>query len=318
MQGDGTVLQGRYRVVRLESEGGMSFVYKVEDERLNKYWALKELKAGVEFLDDSVEYAQFKTEARILADFSHPAFPSVIDFFLDAGKAYIVEEWIEGKTLASICGGGLPEGKIREFTVQLLDALDYIHKKGVVYRDLKPQNIMITEGGRIKLIDFGIARFYKAGKRKDTVLAGTPGYAPPEQYGRGQTDIRTDIYSLGATIYFMITGVHPPEEKFDIQLPVEYRSTISPELDRALKKAMKAKPDERFQTLDGFRASLDKKHHRGRTKSMLLSIIAASVFSVFLAAEARVPFLYSLLLILLIYGFVWAVREIRKGSKRSG
>ncbi len=315
---EGAILQSRYRIVKLESEGGMSFVYKVEDERLNKYWALKELKAAVEFLEGSVEYAQFKTEARILADFSHTAFPSVIDFFLDSGKAYIVEEWIEGKTLESICGKGLPEEKIREITIQLVDALDYIHKKGVVYRDLKPQNIMITRDGGIKLIDFGIARFYKAGKRKDTVLAGTPGYAPPEQYGRGQTDIRTDIYSLGATIYFMVSGIHPPEEQFDIQLPAEYRSKITPELDRVLRKAMKSKPDERFQTLDEIRASFGKEHHRGLTGSVLLLILAAAVFSVFLFSEARVPFFYSLLLILLIYGFVWAVKEIRKGSRRSG
>ena len=311
----GKVLQNRYRILKLESEGGMSFVYKVEDVRLNKLWALKELKAAAEFTDESPEYGQFKAEATILAGFSHQAFPSVIDFFIDSGRAYIVEEWIEGKTLDSICGGGLPEEKIRDITGQIADALEYVHGKGVIYRDLKPQNIMITGGSKIKLIDFGIARFYKAGKRKDTVQAGTPGYAPPEQYGAGQTDPRTDIYSLGATIYFMVTGAHPPEERFDICLPSEYADRVSPELGKALTKALRSKPDERFQSLDELRSSL-RISARGFPTAVLITIAAAAALSVLLTAEARVPFLYSLLLIGLSCAFIWAVREIRRNKKK--
>jgi serine/threonine protein kinase len=314
MHKEGEILQNRYRILRLESEGGMSYVYKVEDQRLNKCWALKELKADGEFLDNSVEYTQFKTEARILADMSHPAFPVVIDFFLDDRKAYLVEEWIEGKTLETLGTEGLQEARVRDFALQILDALDHIHKNGIIYRDLKPQNIMVTTDNRIKLIDFGIARFYKAGKRKDTVLAGTPGYAPPEQYGQGQTDIRTDIYSLGASLYFMITGGHPPEERFDMELPDEYRSRCSPELRAALKKAMKERPEERFQTVDEFRESLTPRHERKKEASLILATIICSLILILVVAEARVPSFYLLLVFVLIYGFIWALREIRKRS----
>jgi eukaryotic-like serine/threonine-protein kinase len=311
VHGEGVTLLERYRIIKFESEGGMSFVYKVEDGRLQKFWALKELKADVDYLDDSMEFNQFKTEARILADFSHPAFPSVVDFFLDKGKAYIVEEWIEGMTLESMVREGLPAERIREITIQILDALDYIHRKGVVYRDLKPQNIMITKDNRIKLIDFGIARFYKAGKRKDTVLAGTPGYAPPEQYGQDQTDIRTDIYSLGACLYFMAAAVHPPEEKFSIGLSEDLKQKLAPELSRAIEKAMMVRPEDRFQTIDEFRRAIDRRS-RSFNKSVLLAIILGAL--AIALAESRVPYLYVLLLCILIYGFVWAVREIRKSS----
>jgi serine/threonine protein kinase len=314
MHKEGDILHDRYTILRLQSEGGMSYVYKVEDQRLHKFWALKELKADRDILESSVEFNQFKTEARVLADFSHPAFPGIVDFFIDEKKAYLVEEWVEGRTIEALCAEPLSEERILELAHQLLDALEEVHKRGIVYRDLKPQNIMVTGDYRVKLIDFGTARFYKAGKKKDTLLVGTPGYAPPEQYGKGQTDVRTDIYSLGATLYFMVTGAHPPEDRFDIELPGDCRQNVSPLLGDAMKKAMKSKPEERYQTLDELRTALQPGGRRRRFEhpAVLAGVVIALV-SIVLCAEARVPAFYFVLLGILVYGFIWAVREIKKG-----
>lgn len=328
MRSTGELLQNRYRILEPVSEGGMSHIYRVEDQRLQKQWALKELKSDAPIPGDSLEYRQFQGEARLLAAFSHATLPAVIDFFLDGGKACLVEEWIDGETLEHFVGDGLPGDMIAGITLQIIDALEYIHEKGVVYRDLKPQNIMITPERRIKLIDFGIARFYKAGKKKDTLLVGTPGYAPPEQYGSGQTDIRTDVYSLGACIYFMATGTHPPADSMRLELPPGMEEKLRPIPPEALTKALKPDPHERFQSLRELRETIagisaveaaPKANQRGpglREKAALLAIIIASALAMALISEARIPIYYGISIFLILYGLVWSIRELLSRKKR--
>jgi len=318
MHSEGDLLHDRYRVLKLHSEGGMSYLYKVNDQRLQKPWALKELKADGPLGENSVEFNQFKAEARMLAELSHPAFPAVVDFFVEKGKAYLVEEWIEGPTLESAAREALPEEAIRVLSHQLLDALEHLHKKGIVYRDMKPQNILVTADTQVKLVDFGTARFYKAGKKKDTLLVGTPGYAPPEQYGQGQTDTRTDIYSLGATMYFMATATHPPEDRFDATIPEDAARKLSPSLKAIMEKSMRMEPGDRFQTTGEFRDALQAKDRAPglrRGKSWIPAAVAGFSLLVFLAAEVRLPAFSMVFLGILIYGFIWAVQEIRKGSR---
>ncbi|MDQ7826597.1 MAG: serine/threonine-protein kinase [Candidatus Eremiobacteraeota bacterium] len=314
MHKEGDILQERYRITALHAEGGMSYLYRVRDERLKKCWALKELKCQGAISHESPEFRQFQAEAVMLAEFSHGAFPAVIDFFIDGGKAYLVEEWIEGETLEALGSreGGIQEETAAKYVVQLLDALEYLHGHGIIYRDLKPQNIIVTRDGSLKLVDFGIARFYKAGQKKDTVYAGTPGYAPPEQYGKGQTDARTDLYALGACLYFMLTGIHPPEDRFNLELPPGTRH--SPFVASLVKRAMRQDPAERFQSIQEFRQALEARHRKSSAPALagLPLMLAAVVLFAVCTAELRVSAFYTVLICLLAYGFVWAVRELRR------
>jgi len=141
--------------------------------------------------------------------------------------------------------------------VKICDVLSYIHAEGIVYRDLKPDNVIIKSDGSIKLIDFGIARVYKRGKLKDTVIMGTPGYAAPEQYGTSQTDQRSDIYSLGALMHHIVTGGDPREKPFDFDPPSSMGVKISPYLENIVMKALSMKPDQRYQNAGEMKFALE-------------------------------------------------------------
>lgn len=193
----GTVLDGRYRVVRLIAEGGMSIVYEVADSRLPGRFALKHMREWVG--DAAAQRAiveQFTREAELLATMSHPNLPRVTDHFVYAERRCLVEELVDGETLEAIAerrGAPLEETEAARWAVQICDALEYLHGRGIIYRDLKPSNCMLTNEGAVKLIDFGIVRYFSLGKSRDTVIMGTPGFAAPEQYGREQTDPRAAL-----------------------------------------------------------------------------------------------------------------------------
>src|SRR5271168_4921396 len=212
----GTVLQRRYQIERLIGGGGMGMVYLAHDQRLsNRPCALKEMVDH--FIDpqqriEANDY--FAREADTLAQLKHPAIPAISDRFDDQNRHYLVMEYVEGRNLEeeiAVRGGPLPEGLIIDVARQLCDVLAYLHGSTppVVYRDMKPSNVMLTPKGRVVLVDFGIARLFKAA-RKGTMI-GTLGFAPPEQY-QGLVDPRSDIYSLGATLHYVLTGRDP--EKF--------------------------------------------------------------------------------------------------------
>ena len=256
MLAPGTLLQGRYRIVRTLGVGGMGAVYLAHDTRLaNRAVAVKEMVPDptASPAEQAQAQQQFQQEASMLASLDHPNLPRVYDYFTEGGKHYLVMDYIEGETLEDILtrtSGFLPESQVLNWATQLCDVLTYLHSRypPVIFRDLKPGNIMLDRSGTVKLIDFGIARLFKPGKPTDTVVFGTAGYAPPEQYGRGQTDARSDIYALGATLHHLLTKHDPAQTPFSFPPVRSLNPSVSPHVEAAIMKALAQDRSHRFQT----------------------------------------------------------------------
>ena len=259
----GALLHKRYRIVEILGQGGMGSVYRAVDENLGVDVAVKEN------LFTTDEYArQFRLEAVILANLRHPNLPRVTDHFVigDQGQ-YLVMDYIEGEDLRQRMErqGNITEDDAVLLGAALCDALMYLHtrKPPILHRDIKPGNVKITSEGHIFLVDFGLAKVLHGSQATTTgARAMTPGYSPPEQYGTARTDPRTDIYSLGATIYASLTGIIPEDglarAMDNTQLtPLRKRnSKISRRLAAAIEKAMGVDPADRFQNADEFKRAL--------------------------------------------------------------
>ena len=252
-----TLLAGRYLIQRKIGQGGMGAVYQARDVRLpGKLWAIKEM-SDVAITDPAEKQRAingFLREAQILASLDHPNIPKVIDSFAYQGNHYLVLEYVDGDTLeALLAARGYPftEAEVRPWLDQLCNALAYLHARRppVIFRDLKPQNIMLGRNGQIKLIDFGIARFFQPGKHKDTTLLGTVGYAPPEQHGQGQTDARSDIYALGATLHRLLTGHDPTTTPFSLPPVRQLNPSISQTIEQVITRALEPDPRNRWQSV---------------------------------------------------------------------
>lgn len=255
----GTLLQGRngqYRVLDIIGRGGMGAVYRTERVGDGSIWALKEMRPPPNA--DPKEVAEnrrlFAEEAAMLQKLRHPNLPLVIDSFEQGDRPYLVMEFVPGKTLEDIqrqINAPFPKDDVVLWAIQIAQVLHYLHSQTppVIFRDMKPTNVMLTPDGIIKLIDFGVARTYKAFKQKDTVAMGSPGYAPPEQYGKGQTDARSDIYGLAATMLHLLTNLppvplQPPRPGSIIML----NPTADTALEQIIIKGMALRPEDRFQT----------------------------------------------------------------------
>ncbi|MGQ9548960.1 MAG: protein kinase domain-containing protein, partial [Roseiflexus sp.] len=207
-------LQGRYVVEEKLGQGGMGAVYRARDLRLSTVnWAIKEMSQAqiTGPLELQQTRAAFQQEAELLAGLSHPGLPKVVDHFEQDGKAYLVMEFVPGSSLLALArreGLPFPLPRVLDWARQICEVLEYLHNRPspIIFRDLKPANVMLTPEGRIKLVDFGIARLFKPGKERDTQAFGTLGYSAPEQYGQSQTDPRSDIYSLGVLLHQLLTG----------------------------------------------------------------------------------------------------------------
>ncbi|GHO97598.1 hypothetical protein KSF_076460 [Reticulibacter mediterranei] len=216
------LLKQHYRIIAPIAKGGMGAVYKAEDTQLgNRLVAIKEMsQSGLSPQEIQEAANAFKQEAILLANLQHPHLPSIFDHFEDNGRWYLVMSFIEGETLTHYLGrkktGNLPLDEALSIALQLCEVLCYLHTQhpSIIFRDLKPSNVIRTASGHLYLIDFGIARHFKPGQTKDTVYYGTMGYAPPEQFGRAQTTPRSDIYSLGALLYQLISGHDPTASPF--------------------------------------------------------------------------------------------------------
>lgn len=262
----GNIIRDRYFIKESLGEGGMSRVYLAEDRRLhNKQWAIKEMNPCGSPEEQHEMEQQFQREAQILCQLDHPNLPKVSDYFCEASMSYLVMEFIRGETLFDILTKTerfIDEEKLRDWGVQLCDALEYLHCKNppIIYRDIKPKNIILTPDGTVKLIDFGIARLYDLQKVSDTIIIGTPGFASPEQYGKGQTDQRSDIYSLGATLYNLATKIDPSDNPFCFVVPSTVNIEISDAFDNAILKALNLRASDRFQSAREFREALSLRH----------------------------------------------------------
>jgi len=259
-----TVLQERYVIAEKLGQGGMGAVYRASDRRLSTVnWAIKEMSQSAITGPLERQHAReaFRHEAEMLAALNHPNLPRVTDHFEQEGKAYLVMEYVPGETLHSfLVREGLPQPpeRVFEWFRQLAEVLEYLHSQNppIIFRDLKPANIMLTPSGQVKLIDFGIARLFKPGQAKDTQAFGTVGYSAPEQYGRGQTDARSDIYSLGVLLHQLLTGYDPTLTPF--RLPPA--SQVNPSLPRPISDmivaATDSDPERRFTSMRAFRDAL--------------------------------------------------------------
>ena len=209
------LLKQRYRMSGPVGHGGMGAVYKAEDTQLgNRLVALKEMRqSGMTAPELQQAVDTFRQEATLLARLQHPNLPSIFDHFEEQGRWYLVMSFIEGETLQDYLSrqkqGKLPLGEVLQIGIQVCTVLSYLHLQHpapIIFRDLKPANIMRTPDGHIYLIDFGIARHFKPNQTKDTAYYASMGYAPPEQYGEAQTTPRSDIYSLGVVLHQMLSG----------------------------------------------------------------------------------------------------------------
>ena len=231
-----SILIQRYLILQVVGRGGMSAIYLALDMRTNRRRvAIKEMSQ--ENLDDAerqAAMARFEQEMRLLSTLSHPNLPRIYDAFGAGGRSFLVMDYIDGKNLLQLlqeAGQPLSVDQMLHYADQLCDVLSYLHgqRPPIIFRDLKPMNVMVTQEGRIYLIDFGIARFFKEGQSQDTIALGSPGYAPPEQHGGGQTSPRSDLYALGATLHCCLTNRDPyhaperfsfaPVRQFNPQVP---------------------------------------------------------------------------------------------------
>lgn len=242
-------LGGRYRIERLLGKGGMGTVYLAKDMKLhNKRWAIKESNAY------AVKRQQFIDEAEMLIHLNHPFLPSIVDYYPPdvEGFSYLVMEYVEGQTLQQLFDSQrkhMTVDQLLPYCAQLCDLFDYLHQqrpKPIIYRDLKPSNIMIDAHNHVRLIDFGIARNFKEGQRSDTLALGTIGFAAPEQFNKHQSDHRTDLYNLGAMMYYLLSKgrYYYTEQKSIGMVEQKLPEAVISLIDQLLK----SKPNERIQS----------------------------------------------------------------------
>lgn len=277
----GAVLRNRYEIQEMVGQGGMGAIYKASDRRLEgRICAIKEILPHL--AENSTTEAeleqiteQFRMEASVLARLDHPKLPKVSDYFASGNREYLVMDFVEGRDLSEIVQDAtrrnefLSEPQVLAWAGQIFDALEYLHDQNppVLHRDIKPSNIRITPRGDIKLVDFGLVKVLNTSDSRTVTVVqghGTVAYTPIEQYGgdTGYTDIRSDIYSLGATMYHLLAGRPPVDAKERFLRPGTLESlcqinpAISPRVERVVFQALAMHPTERPATIREFRELL--------------------------------------------------------------
>jgi serine/threonine protein kinase len=257
------LLKQQYRILHVIGKGGMGTVYVGEDVRLgNRLVAIKEMsQVGLSPAEKMEAANNFKHEAHLLAELQHPNLPSIYDHFEENQRWYLVMSFVKGQTLAHYLeaqGGKLPPEEVLEIGMVLCNVLNYLHmhRPPIIFRDLKPSNIMRTPEGHIYLIDFGLARFFKPGQTKDTTNYGSFGYAAPEQYGKAQTTVRSDIYSFGATLYELLSGYELANTPFYLPPLRTLVPTIPPQLATLTTRMLDLDEQKRPQSVESVKLEL--------------------------------------------------------------
>lgn len=293
----GLLLDGKYRIIREIGRGGMSVVYLAVNERVGKTWALKEVRKEVDGRD-GIREISLAAEIEVLKKLHHPNLPAIIDIIDFVDSYVIVMDYIEGKSLKQIIGqfGPQDEKLVIAWGKQLCQVLDYLHSQNppIIYRDMKPGNIILRPDGQVTLIDFGTAREYKRENQGDTTWLGTRGYAAPEQFGGNrQTDPSTDIYSLGATMYHLLTGYSPADTQFVIYPIGRFRPDLSGSpLEKIIAKCCQPEPACRYRNCKDLSDALErlgdkpdaKKRISGKYRRILLTGCLIMVTGVMAAA----------------------------------
>lgn len=249
----GTILDGKYKIMGEIGRGGMSVVYLAINEKANKTWAVKEVRKHSGYRNEIMEQSLI-AEIEMLKKLNHPHLPSIVDVIDRQDSFLIVMDYIEGQSLQSVLKQEGPQDaeQVILWAQELCDVLLYLHSRrpAIIYRDMKPANIILRPDGHVTLVDFGTAREYKEQRQEDTTWLGTRGYAAPEQFGGcGQTDERTDIYSLGATLYHLLTGKSPADTQFVIYPVSRFRPELRGSgLEKVVAKCCRPDPGERYQS----------------------------------------------------------------------
>lgn len=285
----GSVIDNKYEILKQIGKGGMSTVYLAMDKRLNKQWAVKEINKAANDKNNEVVVQSLLAEANLMKRLDHPSLPRIVDIIDNGRTIYVIMDYIEGESLDKILNtnGPQPQALVVEWAKQLCNVLSYLHnqKPPIIYRDMKPANIMLKPEGNLKLIDFGIAREYKQNNMTDTVSLGTRGYAAPEQFGgMGQTDARTDIYCLGVTLYHLLTGQNPAEPPYELYPIRQWNPSLSSGLEYIVQKCTQLNPDDRYQNCDELMYALEHydemdENYRKKEKKKLTGFITVTAFS---------------------------------------
>lgn len=243
----GDFFSGRYVIERVLGHGGMGKVYLARNINTDTLWAIKEV-CGAE-----ASRVDLMAEPKLLKKLDHPALPILFDILEQDGKLYMISDYIDGVSLDKKlqAEGKIAEEIVIDWAIQLCKVLDYLHTfepNPIIYRDMKPSNIILSGSGLLKLIDFGIAREYKPESDTDTVYIGTRGYAAPEQYGTGQTSAASDIYSLGVTLHQLLTGKNPLKPPFEFKPIRHYDQLLSAEMEAIVSKCTSTNCQDRYQS----------------------------------------------------------------------
>lgn len=295
------VLRERYKTVAEIGRGGMSIVHFAQDLNIGSYWAIKQVKNN-----SSVEFEAFLKEVELLASLSHSDIPRIVDRVEVGDDYFVVMDFISGTSLSKIVNmeGPQEEEKVIQWGIKLATILEYLHssnaatgKKPIVYRDLKPDNVMLTPAGEVKLIDFGIAKEYSPGKRLPGESLGTKGYAAPEQYkgASNKLDERSDIYSLGATLYYLATGFTPDMPPKGVPAVRSKNPNLSDAFEYVVAKCTADSPEDRYQTFAEVKADLENIErltgiYRSKMKRRLIMFWSSFILSIVFAAVGWVGY----------------------------
>ena len=281
------ILCNKYEVLKTIAEGGLGVVYLVKDLHLNKLAAVKLSKNP----GNEKEKEFVFREMEVLRELSHPALPGIIDYFEERESNCLVMEYVDGITLEQYLRkfGRVEVCLAVKWAVELAEVLQYLHscKPPIIYRDLKPANIMIQPDGRLKLVDFGAAFVSSYGQTREQMMVGTPGYSAPEQWQRGNAGKASDIYGLGAVLHEMLTGISPMQSSFQRRPVREYDRSISRELEKVVCVCTRKNPKERYQSMDQLKEALLNYGKRGRIKEGLFLAKKGVGWALILAAAMR-------------------------------
>ena len=249
MLNNGDILEKKYEVIRVLGKGGMGVVYLCKDTKLLNLWAIKEVINDTTNID-------ILAEANILKDLNHTGIRRIVDVFYENDNIYMVQDYVEGQTLNEYVrvNGKMPTASICQIISELCDILGYLHNQNpvIIYRDIKPSNIMITTSGKIILIDFGISKIYNTDTEKDKVCAVSNGYAAPEQYGLGKCCRQTDIYGIGMLVYFMVKG-RDPHTGVEPLLDENYEAGINDKLKILIQRCIQINIVDRYSSVEALK-----------------------------------------------------------------
>ena len=291
----GSLVDGKYKILSEIGRGGMSVVYMAINEKANKTWAVKEVRKDGR-MDFNIVRQGLLAEIDTLKRLSHPNLPSIVDLIEDETSFIIVMDYIEGRSLDKVIAeaGAQDEALVVEWAKQLCDVLGYLHsqKPPIIYRDMKPANVMLKPNGSIMVIDFGTAKNYEI-EYGETTGIGTVGYAAPEQYigsGLGRTDARTDIYCLGITLYYLLTNIDPCKNLISDKSVRAIHPALSHGLDAIIKKCTEFQPSDRYQSCAELMYDLENYNaleplHKKKQKKKLSLFFATALLSILLAVS---------------------------------